>query len=112
MAQRVVEAFRAHPATETEVKVIRVLLANSGTTSTALSNRIGWSGQSWHVHFGTMCKTREAWLWPAVTSELRDKQVWSGILANYDKATSGWTMKDDVAGAFAALGLAPARSPV
>lgn len=110
VARRVVETFQADPATETEAKVIRVLLANPGASSAALSDALGWGGQIWHTHFGTMCKNREAWLWPAERSVMRDANFWSGILADFDMATSTWTIKPDVAEAFGELGLAPGKA--
>lgn len=107
VSQRVIEAFQAEPPTDTEVKVIRALLANPHATSAALSDACGWRGQVWHAHFGAMCRAREVWLWPAERSVLRDSNFWSGILADFDAETSTWTMKPDVAAAFCELGLAP-----
>lgn len=63
-AERVVEAFRAVPPTETDIKVIRALIQNPGSTSTELSQVLGWGGKSWHMHFGKMCEAREVYLWP------------------------------------------------
>ncbi len=105
VAARVVEAFRKQPPTETDEKVIMALLRHPGSTSEALSKICGWRGQIWHTHFGKMCGARETWLWPATRSEKTDTKFLCGILAEYDWATSGWTMKPDVAAAFAELGL-------
>lgn len=109
VAQRVAEAFRAHPMTETERKVIQALLDHPGSTSDELSRALGWGGKSWHMHFGTMCFNREAHLWPAPPSDRPNKDFYCGILADLSEGTHRWSMKPDVAAAFAAMGLAPAR---
>ena len=41
-------------------------------------------GLVWHMHFGTMCKQREADLWPADPATKRDGNFYSGILADLD----------------------------
>src|SRR5688500_14989714 len=45
VSARVVEAFRVSPMTETEAKVIQVLLDHPGSTSTELSQALGWGAQ-------------------------------------------------------------------
>lgn len=107
VAQRVAEAFGRMPMTETERSLIQVLLDNPGATSTELSRALGWEGQTWHMHFGTMCKHREVYLWPAPPSDQPNKDFYSGILADLSEG-SHWTMKPDVAAAFAAMGITPA----
>jgi len=108
-AERVARAFTARPMTEAEARLIQALLDNPGSTSTALSRARGWDGQSWHLHFGTMCFNRSIYLWPAPASERRDGAFYSGILADFDDASSTFTMKSEVAAALARLGLAPSR---
>ena len=105
IAARVVEAFRKQPPTETEVTVILALLNTPAATSTDLSRACGWKGQIWHTHFGTMCKKREADLWPADPAVTRDGNFYSGILADLDPEGNRFTMKLDVAAAFAELRL-------
>jgi hypothetical protein len=105
-AERVAEAFRREPPTDTEIKIIEALLANPGSTSTELSQACGWKAQTWHMHFGTMCKNREIYLWPAPPSALRDnEEMMTGILADLDTDGNKWTMKPDVEAAFRAMGL-------
>ncbi len=105
VAMRVVEAFRKQPPTETEVTVILALLNTPAATSTDLSRACGWKAQIWHTHFGTMCKKREADLWPADPAVTRDGNFYSGILADLDPEGNRFTIKPDVAAAFAELGL-------
>lgn len=112
IAARVVAAFRKQPPTETEVTVILALLNNPAATSTALSKACGWKAQIWHTHFGTMCKKREADLWPAERFEKRDASFYSGILADLAPDGNLFTMKPDVVAAFAELGLAARQSAV
>jgi len=104
VSARVIEAFRANPITDTEAKIIQVLLDHPGSTSTELSQALGWGGQSWHMHFGTMCFHRSTYLWPATRAERRSADFYSGILADLS-ADNRWTMKPQIAAAFVELGL-------
>lgn len=110
IAKRVIEAFTRHPLNETEHKIMQVLLDYPGLSSEGLSQKLGWGAQSWHMHFGEMCKKREARLWPADSSVLRNAAFFSGILAEWSEE-GGWRMKHDVAEAFAALGLKARANP-
>lgn len=104
VSARVVEAFRVRPMTETEAKIIQVLLDRPGSTSTELSQALGWGAQSWHMHFGTMCFNRAIYLWPAPKSEVRAADFYSGILADLS-SDNRWTMKPEVEVALSELGL-------
>lgn len=104
VSARVVEAFRVDPMTETEAKIIQVLLDNPGSTSTELSQALGWGAQSWHMHFGTMCASRAVYLWPAPKSEVRAADFYSGILADLSP-DNRWTMKPEVEVAMSEIGL-------
>lgn len=104
LAARVVEAFKLNKMTETETKIVQVLLDHPGSTSTELSQALGWRAQSWHMHFGTMCANRAIYLWPAPKSEVRSADFYSGILADLSP-DNRWTMKPDVEAAFSELGL-------
>ena len=102
VSARVIEAFRADLMTETEAKIIRVLLDHPGSTSTELSQALGWGAQSWHMHFGTMCANRAIYLWPAPKSEVRPADFYSGILAKLSP-DNRWTMKPEAAAALSEL---------
>ena len=104
VSARVVEAFRVSPMTETDAKVIQVLLDNPGSTSTELSRALAWRAQSWHMFFGKICANRAVYLWPAPRAEKRSADFYSGILADLSP-DNRWTMKPQVAAAFADLGL-------
>ena len=104
VSARVVEAFRMSPMSETEEKLFQVLLDNPGSTSTELSQALGWGGQSWHMHFGTMCASRAVYLWPAPKSEVRSAEFYSGILADLS-SDNRWTIKSEVEAAMSELGL-------
>jgi hypothetical protein len=105
LAQRVIEAFHAKPMKDGERTAITALLRHPGSTSAELSAAAGWRGNTWHLRFGTMCRDRAAALWPAPGSEVRDAEFFTGILADFDKVDSRFTMKPEVAEAFAQLGL-------
>lgn len=104
-AERVIRAFTVKPMTETETKLVQVLLDNPGSTSTALSQALGWKAQSWHMHFGTMCADRALYLWPAPDAEHRSGKFYSGILADLKEPENLFTMKPNAAAAFERLGL-------
>ena len=104
----VVEAFTAIPMTETEAKLVKVLLDNPLSTSTELSAALGWGGMTWHMHFGTMCQSREAYLWPAEKVSSKDRNFYSGILADIDDKNR-FSMKADVITGFAKLGIIAKR---
>lgn len=104
-AERVIRAFTVKPMTETEAKLVQVLLDNPGSTSTALTQALGWKAQSWHMHFGTMCADRALYLWPAPNVDRRNGKFYSGILADLKEPENLFTMKPDVEAAFARLGL-------
>ena len=111
-AQRLVAAFTADPLTDTERLLVQALIDNPGETSTTLGRLIGWKGKSWHMHFGKMCKRREATLWPAEKFESRDAYFYSGMLteqAQDEKGDWRFTLRPELADAFAELGLRPAR---
>ncbi|MBI1686447.1 hypothetical protein [Caulobacter hibisci] len=104
VGQRVLEAFKAVPMTENERKTIQALLDNPGSTSTELSRACGHDSMIWQMHFGNLCKDRQDRLWPAEIAEHRDAPFFSGILADIDEKNR-FTMKPEVAEAFAVLGL-------
>lgn len=104
VSARVVEAFRVKPMSETEAKIIQVLLDNPGSTSTELSQALGWGAQTWHLHFGTMCANRAVYLWPVPKSEARTADFYSGILADLS-SDNRWTIKPEVETALSELGL-------
>lgn len=107
--ERVVKAFTSLPPTDTEQALLQVLLDNPDHTSQALSSKLAWGGQSWHMHFGKMCERREHLLWDAEPSVTRDANFYCGILATYSELSHGFTMKHEVAEGLAAIGIRPAN---
>ena len=85
MSVRVVEAFRKHPPTPNEEKIIRALLENPHSTSGELSRAYGFDSQIWQMHFGNMAKAREPDLWPAEYSASLAANFYCGILADFDR---------------------------
>lgn len=107
MAVRVTEAFRKNPPTKNEEKIIRALLENPHSTSSELSKAYGSDSQIWQMHFGNMAKAREADLWPAEPSAIREEEsFYCGILADFDSNGNRFTMKPEVVVGLAALGIA------
>ena len=110
LVDRIVEAFRRQPPSETEITTIKVLEENPGSTSSQLSEKIGWEGQSWQLRFGLMAKDREAFIHPAPPSRIRKTETgegekfYCGLLCNYDRETSGFTLKPEARAAFQILG--------
>lgn len=105
--QRVVEAFTKQPLTQHERRVVQLLLDNPGLTSEALTRAAGWREQAWHMHFVGLCRDRGHLLWPAPYEEKRSADFYSGILANYDRHTHGFTMKPEAGEGFRRIGLTP-----
>jgi hypothetical protein len=95
-AERVVRAFTVKPMTETEVKLMQVLLDNAGSTSTTLTQALGWKAQSWHMRLGAMCADRAIYLWPTPNADRRNGKFYSGILADLKEPENLFTMKPDV----------------
>lgn len=106
-AQRVVEAFTKAPLSDHERHVVQVLLDNPGFSSEALTQQAGWGGQAWHMHFGELCRDRVRLLWPAPFEESRSSDFYSGILADFDSGTRGFTMKPEAVEGFRRIGVAP-----
>ena len=105
---RVVAAFKARPASQMELKVLRALLEHPGSTSEELSAALGWDG-GWHLHFGTLCQLREADLWPAPPAVVRDGAFFCGILADLGEGAR-FTFKPEVVKGLRKMGLRP-RQP-
>ena len=101
----IVEAFQ--PMSETDRMLVQVLLDNPDASSEQLTEAMGWKDQAWQLHFGKMCERREHLLWPAPFEPKRDAPFYSGILADFDEDTRGFTLKPEVVEAFARLGLRP-----
>lgn len=104
-AQRVAEAFTRVPLSEHERRVVQTLLDNPGASSEALTRAVGWGGQVWHTHFGKLCRARAHLLWPAPYEEKRKADFFSGILADFDPRTRGFTMKPEAVAGFRRIGL-------
>lgn len=109
MSVRVADAFRKRPPTQNEEKIIRALLENPHSTSSELSKAYGFDSQIWQMHCGNMAKAREGDLWPAEHSVTRDANFYCGILADFDRNGSRFTMKPEVVLGFAALGISARR---
>ena len=110
LVDRIIEAFHREPPTDTNISLIKVVAENPGSTSSRLSQLIGWEGQTWQMHFGIMAKEREAFIEPAPPSQTRktetgeDAKFYCGLLCNYDQKTSGFTLKPESLAAFQRLG--------
>jgi hypothetical protein len=108
---RVVEAFRQMPISPTDEKLLHVVLGHPDATSEQLTEALGWKDQAWQLHFGKMCERREHLLWPAPFEPKRNAPFYSGILADFNEVTRGFTLKPEVIEALARLGLRPQGSP-
>ncbi|MGY9057195.1 MAG: hypothetical protein ACKVGZ_16615 [Alphaproteobacteria bacterium] len=104
-AEKVAEAFSAVKPTPSDLKAIRALLANPGSTTAELSAACGWKGNKWQSQLSLMCKKREGYLLPGDPDDERDLAFYSGLLSDQDEETNRFTMKPDIAAAFNALGL-------
>ena len=105
LAERDAQAFRTRPPSEAEEKALRALLDHPGATSDPLSEVCGWGGLSWHLHFAEVGKRREHLLWAAPHNVVRDTDFWCGMLADFDRDGSRWTMKPEVVAGLGGIGL-------
>jgi hypothetical protein len=112
MIARVICAFRQMPISPADEKLVRVVLDNPDASSERLTEALGWRGKAWQLHFGKLCARREHSLWSAPPEPGRgNRPFYSGILADFDEITRGFTLKPEVVEAFARLGLCPRASP-
>jgi hypothetical protein len=109
-SDRIVEAFRKLPMSKSDRKVIQVLLDNPGLSSKALTKKVGWKALAWQLHFGLMCRDRGHLLWPAPFDEGRGADCYSGILADFDDETRGFTPKLETVEAFEKLGVRSSKA--
>ena len=102
--------FRDAKLKAREKKMIEVLEEHPGATSAELTAAMGWRQQSWHLHFGTMCRDRLGRFIEAPPAPERPKpdgtpgDFFSGLLADYDDATSGFTLRPEARRALIAAG--------
>jgi len=107
----IVEAFQRMPMSETERRLVQVLLNHPEASSEQLSQHMGWTEHAWHLHFGTMCSKREHLLWPAPFEPSIGRRFHGGILTRFDATTRGYNLKPEAVEAFARLGLRPRGAP-
>jgi hypothetical protein len=112
----VVIAFRTDKVSVKERKLIEALDRNPGATSAALTSTMGWKSQAWHLHFGSMCRDRLADLIEPPVAENRSSDdemasFYSGILADFDPETSGFTFKPEARRALVQAGVLPEVAP-
>jgi hypothetical protein len=110
MTSRVVAAFRQIRMSETERKLVQVVLDHPDASSEWLTAEMEWNDQAWQMHFGKLCERREHLLWTAPFELKRNAPFYSGILADFDETTRGFTLKPAAVEAFAQLGLRPRGS--
>ena len=94
-------AVQTAAPTKSELAALHALLEAPGATAAELSARIGARGPAaWHLVFGRFCKRLETTLGPAPRTDARkDNQgrpapFYIGLLAHYDDATHGFTLKE------------------
>lgn len=104
MAERVADVFISSPPNKTEAKAISALIDNPGEAASKLTSICGWRTQTWQTYFGTMCKKREAVLWPDNETDSKTPGNMIGLLVDQDEETQALTMKPDVEEAFRKMG--------
>jgi len=107
---RVERAFTAMPPSDHEMRLLQVLLNNPGATNRELSRALGWDDNGFDMHFGMMCRDRQAYLGPAPDAETRDGKFYSGLLAEYGQHDSGFTMKPEAVAGLAEINIVKART--
>lgn len=51
-------AFENMPPTQTEIRIIQVLIDNPDSSCAELSGRLGWQPNTWDMQFGSLCALR------------------------------------------------------
>jgi hypothetical protein len=103
--------FRDRNLTRSERRLIEIVDHNPGATSAALTRALGWRAQSWHLHFGIMCHKRLASVIAPPHFDNLPKadgtpgDFYSGILCEFDAATSGFTLRSHARRALVAAGV-------
>ena len=101
-----------------EKRLVEVVDLAPGSTSAQLTRALGWKAQSWHLHFGTMCRQRLAPLiepppaWRRPRPDGTPGDFYSGILCQYDEHTGGFRLHQAARAALVAAGVLPAAAPV
>lgn len=106
--ERIVGAFELEPPSETDVKLIRVLLDNPNSTCAQLSSKIGWHPDAWDMAFGSLCSRRMECLLPLEPNAREDKKGFIRFLTVQQQGDDGiirYTMKPEAVAALARLGL-------
>ena len=102
---KIENAFARMPPSDLEESLLQVLLDNPGATSTTLTQAMGWQDKAWQLHFGKIGWDRQDYLWPAPWNTTRNEPFKAGILADFDEATSGFTMKPEVVEGLERIGI-------
>ena len=106
---KVENAFAKMPPSDLELSLMQVLIDNPGSTSTKLTQAMGWNDKAWQLHFGKIGWDRQDYLWPAPWNTTRNEPFKAGILADYDEVNSGFTMKPEVVEGLERIGIKAKR---
>ena len=106
--ERVKRAFERIPPSEKERKLVQAVLDRPGSSSAALSRRIGYGNMAWQLHFGIMCRERSAILGPPASLLGSGEPFWSGLLCHVDEHSS-FSLKPEAEAAFRQLGFRTSR---
>ena len=110
-------AFATIPLRDYERDMLRVVLQHPGSTSMQLSAAMGWEDKAWQMKFGLMVKERAYLLGPVPPSSDRSdasgqlEPFYCGVLCTYDRETSGFRLKPEVADALRAFGISSWNVP-
>ena len=107
LEERVVTAFQADHPTDTETKLIQVLLDYPNSTCSELSTHIGWHPDAWDMGFGSICSQRRAYFEAAANPLRGDKSPNIPLLAFQVRDENGkicYSMKPEAVEAFRLLG--------
>ena len=111
-SERIFAAFELDHLSETDEKLIRVLLDNPGSTCAELSVKIGWHPQTWDMGFGSLCSQRMEYLWPLEPLVREEKKGFIRFLTVQERSNDEairYTMKPEAVEALARLGFKAKR---
>lgn len=105
--ERIIAAFELDQPSETDRKLISVLLDNQDSTCAQLSSKIGWHPDAWDMAFGSMCSQRMEYLWPLEPVARKEKKGFIRFLTLQQRGSDGkirYAMKPEAVEAFKKLG--------
>jgi hypothetical protein len=110
-AERLTVAFQQDPLSETEARLLLVLLDSPGGSCAELSARMGWAPNTWDMGMGSLCAQRRDWL-HGFSAKGEGKSENLALLTVQTRGEAGeirYTLKPEIEAVLTGLGMRPSR---